>query len=154
MSKKVWGNACWFLFHGLATKIKDEHFNELKNDIWKHINLICANLPCTECRKHAIETMGRTNRNIILSSKRSLELFLFDFHNLVNKRNNTRIMTIEEYDAIYKNINLKTVITNFINIFFSNANNSKLMIDAMHRRVFYHEFINWLKINMTKFNIQ
>ena len=79
MSKKEWGNACWFLFHSMATKVKDENYNEIKNDIWRYINLICANLPCIECRKHATELMGKTNRNVILNSKRNLELFLFVF---------------------------------------------------------------------------
>jgi hypothetical protein len=154
MSKKEWGNACWFLFHGLATKIKDEYFNEMRDDIWKFINLICSNLPCYECRKHAIELMGKTNKSTILSSKRNLEMFLFDFHNMVNKRNNTRVMSIDEYDTMYKSINIRNVITNFINKFFSNANNSKLMLDAMHRRLFYDEFVIWIKNNINKFNLQ
>lgn len=154
MSKKEWGNACWFLFHGLATKVKEENFNELKNEIWKYINLICNNLPCSECRKHANELMGKTNKSVILSSKRNLEMFLFDFHNIVNRRNNTKIMTVQEYDDMYSKINLRNVITNFIRIFFSNTNNSKLMNDSMYRKLIYPEFVNWLKRDINKFIIE
>lgn len=153
MSKKEWGNVCWFLFHGMATKVKEEHFDSIKNDIWQYINDICSNLPCPECRKHATELMSKTNKNIILNSKRNLERFLFDFHNIVNKRNNSRIMTIEEYDALYNKINLIVVINKFILIFFSNSNNSKLMIDAMHRQFIYSNFMKWITINIYKFNL-
>lgn len=153
MNKKEWGNACWFLFHGLATKVKEENFDATKNDIWKYINLICNNLPCAECRKHASELMAKTNKSIILKTKRNLEVFLFDFHNVVNRRNNARIMTIEEYDAQYKNINLRLVINNFMKKFFSNANNSKLMLDAMYRQLIYNEFTSWLKLNLNKFDM-
>ena len=151
--KKEWGSACWFLFHGMASKVKDDHFHNIKNDIWTHITSICNNLPCPDCRKHASELMGRTNKNIILSSKRNLEIFLFDFHNIVNKRNNTRIMTIEEYDILYKNANLPSIINNFINKFFSKTSNSKLMTDALHRQLFYSNFITWIRSNINKFNL-
>lgn len=153
MSKKIWGNACWFLFHVLATKVKEENFNELKNDIWRYINLICNNLPCSECRKHANELMAKTNKSVILTSKRNLEIFLFDFHNIVNKRNNTRIISLDEYDDLYSKIHLGSVINNFINVFFSNTNNSKLMNDSMYRKLFYVEFVNWLRRNINKFVI-
>jgi len=152
MSKKDWGPACWFLFHGLASKVKDEHFESVKNELWEYINYICNNLPCHECRKHAIDLMKTTNKPLILKSKRNLELFLFDFHNVVNKRNHSRTMTIEEYDILYNNINLKQVVNNFIFKFFSNTNNSKLMLDAMHRQLIYGNFMNWIKSNYHKFN--
>ena len=46
MSKKQWGNACWYLFHTLAEKIKPEYVEDiiiLKNLI---IN-VCYNLSST-----------------------------------------------------------------------------------------------------------
>lgn len=152
MNKKEWGSACWYLFHGLATKVKEEHFNDLKNDIWKYINFICNNLPCPDCRKHATELMSKTNKNIILSSKRNLELFLFDFHNIVNKRNNSHVMRIEEYDKMYNSVIFSRVLNNFMVKFFANSNNSKLMLDAMHRQFLYSDFINWIYGNIHKFN--
>ena len=29
---KTWGPPTWYLFHTLAEKIKDEHFNEMKRN--------------------------------------------------------------------------------------------------------------------------
>ena len=153
MSKKEWGPACWFLFHGLATKVKDDEFENIKNGIWEQITGICNNLPCHECKNHATELINKTNVNVILRTKRNLELFLLDFHNLVNRRNNTRIMSIEEYDNKYKTANLRLIITNFISKFSSSTRNSKLMLDVMHRQFFTSSFINWINSNMSKFNV-
>ena len=152
MSKKEWGPDCWFLFHGLASKVKEEEFNTIKNDIWTHINSICNNLPCPDCRIHASQLMGKTNKNVILSSKRNLELFLFDFHNLVNKRTQSPVMTIEQYDALYKNVKLSNVINHFISKFLATTKNSKLMLDSLHRQLFAKTFISWLRLNINKFD--
>jgi len=52
--------------HTLATRIKDERFETIKNDLWKVINEICNNLPCPDCRNHAVSLMSKTNKEIIL----------------------------------------------------------------------------------------
>jgi hypothetical protein len=151
MSKKEWGPACWLLFHGLASKVKEEEFDIIKFGIWEQINGICNNLPCPECREHATELMAKTNKNAILISKRNLELFLFDFHNLVNKRTYSKIMTIEEYDTIYKNVKLIPIINNFISKFIVSTRNNKLMLDVMHRHLFSGNFTRWMKQNINRF---
>ena len=153
MSKKEWGPACWFLFHGLATKVKDEEFDNIKNGLWEQITGACNNLPCPECKKHATDLIGRTNVKLILSSKRNLEIFLLDFHNLVNKQNNMGLMSIQEYDNKYKNANLILIINNFISKFLTSTRNSKLMTDVMHRHFFTSSFINWINLNISKFNV-
>jgi len=153
MSKKEWGPACWFLFHGLATKVKESEFENIKYGLWQQIVGICNNLPCHECKKHATELIEKVNTPIILSSKRNLELFLLDFHNVVNKRNDSKIMTIEEYDRQYRRANLIPIIQNFISKFITNARNSKLMTDAMHRQFLSANFINWINANINKFDL-
>ena len=113
---KIWGPSCWYLFHGLASKIKEEDFERIKTSLWGNIVEICNNLPCPECRKHVTETIIKANKQLILKNKRNLELFLFDFHNMVNSRKGYKLMTIEEYDEMYKNANIKSIILNFITI--------------------------------------
>jgi len=80
-------------------------------------------------------------------------LFLLDFHNVVNKRNDSKIMTIEEYDRQYRRANLIPIIQNFISKFITNARNSKLMTDAMHRQFLSANFINWINANINKFDL-
>jgi uncharacterized protein (DUF1499 family) len=152
MSKREWGPACWFLFHTLASKVKEDKFEVVKNSLWEQINAICNNLPCHECRQHAIELMRNANKNLILSSKRNLELYLFDFHNLVNKRNNSRVMKIEDYDLLYNKANIYNIISNFMRKFLLSSNNSKLMLDVMHRELLIVKFKKWLSENISNFN--
>ena len=152
MSKREWGSACWFLFHTLASKVKEDKFDLVKNSLWEQINAICNNLPCPECREHATELMRKSNKNLILSSKRNLEMYLFDFHNLVNKRNNLRVMKIEEYDLLYSKANLYNIISNFIRKFLLSSKNSKLMLDVMHRELLVVKFRKWLSDNVSYFN--
>ena len=46
---KVWGPYIWYMLHGLAEKIKDKSFHDLKNELLEHIFNICVNLPCPSC---------------------------------------------------------------------------------------------------------
>lgn len=154
MSKKEWGPACWYLFHGLASKVKEEEFHNVKNSLWSQIEGVCINLPCPDCKSHATELIQKSKKDLILSSKRNLEVFLFDFHNLVNKRNGTRQMSMEEYDNLYKKANLMAIINNFIAKFATSTRNNKLMTDVMHRQFFISSFISWINSNISKFNLR
>ena len=81
-SKKEWGNACWYLFHTLAYKLKEEYNSEVSN-LLNHIISICGNLPCPDCSKHATETLQRVNKGAV-NNKESLINVLFQFHNMVS----------------------------------------------------------------------
>ena len=72
MKKKDWGNAVWFLFHTLAFKLKDEYISELPNLV-SHIFIICNNLPCPNCKSHAVEIMKKGMKG---KGKEMLESFL------------------------------------------------------------------------------
>lgn len=149
---KIWGPSCWYLFHGLASKVKEEEFEKIKLSLWANIVDICNNLPCPDCRKHAMDTISKTNKQNILKSKRNLELFLFDFHNMVNTRKGYKILTIQEYDTMYKNANIQLIIYNFINVFNQSTRNSRLMTETLHRQLFMNNFVKWININKTSFS--
>ena len=149
---KIWGPSCWYLFHGLATKVKEEEFEKIKLSLWTNIVEICNNLPCPDCRKHAMDTISKTNKQNILKSKRNLELFLFDFHNMVNTRKGYKILTIQEYDSMYKNANVQIIVYNFINVFNKSTRNSRLMSETLHRQLFMNNFIKWININKNSFD--
>jgi hypothetical protein len=151
MSKSLWGPPCWSLMHVLATRIKEEDFENKKESLWLVINEICNNLPCPECRQHAVSLMRQTKKASVLKSKDNLELFLFDFHNLVNKKKGLKLFTKEEYNLKYKKENIRDIVFNFINIFNASARNNNLMTDAFHRQRFIQKFIAWINVNKESF---
>lgn len=149
---KTWGPSCWFLFHGLATKVKDEEFVDIKNDIWSMITSICMNLPCPECRAHATRIVNSANKNIVLASRSNLERYLFDFHNSVNQRKRYKIFTWEEYTEKYKGANISNITYNFVAVFNQSTRNTRMITDTFHRQIFIKRFINWFEANKQKFN--
>ena len=151
MSKSLWGPPCWSIMHILATRIKEEDFENKKESLWFIINQICNNLPCPECRQHAVSLMRQTKKENILKSKDNLEIFLFDFHNLVNKKKGLRLFTKEEYNLKYKKSNIKEVVINFINIFNASSRNNNLMMESFHRQNFIQKFIVWINGNKESF---
>jgi len=151
MSKSIWGPPCWFLMHSLATRVKNEKFETIKEELWKLINEICNNLPCPDCRNHAMVAMKNAKKGLILRSKQNLETFLFDFHNNVNKRKGYRVFTKEEYDKRYQTANLKNVVEVFVNSFNFSTKNSNLMMETFHRQRFIKQFIVWINVNKVNF---
>ena len=141
MSKSLWGPPCWSIMHILATRIKEEDFENKKESLWFIINQICNNLPCPECRQHAVSLMRQTKKENILKSKDNLEIFLFDFHNLVNKKKGLTLFTKEEYNLKYKKANVREVVINFINIFNASSRNNNLMMESFNRQNFIQKFM-------------
>ncbi len=150
MKKKVWGNAVWLLFHTLAEKINVENSFEL-NDLVSHIIGICNNLPCPDCQQHATRTMSRANIGAITSSKEALINFLWMFHNEVNKRTKAAYFPKESLE-IYKRTNTINVIKNFITIMRATSNNEKTMLHGFHRHIYMKKFIEYINMNIHKFN--
>ena len=111
---KSWGPYVWQLFHSLAEMIHEDAFVKHRKEIVNIIKQICQTLPCNYCARHAKEYTRRLFPHH-LRSKEQLKQYLFDFHNVVNKKTLKSKFTNFE---IYKKINLKQVIINF-NIIFS-----------------------------------
>ena len=110
MEEKYWGPATWTLFHTLAAKLNTDS----KYEIFKIINIIkeiCSCLPCPTCREDATDLLYNYNKYHLINNKNMLIRWLFDFHNLINRKLNKSIYTFSElnkynqYD-IYKIFNL------------------------------------------------
>lgn len=148
---KTWGPHCWNLFHTLANRVKEEEFNGIKEDLWNIVTNVCYNLPCPECRTHATDLINSCKKQLILYSKTNFETFLFDFHNLVNKRKGYKIYTFDEYNTKYSNINIGAVIHNFIVAFSYNPSNIRQMSDNFQRSIYLVTFKEWIANNHDKF---
>lgn len=132
VSREMWGNNVWFLFHTLAEKIDERRFIESKEDIEYVLKTICNNLPCPECSKHATIELNKV-RFDTMNDKEQLKKMLYNFHNHVNK-NLKKPLYDEENLKIYEKANFNTIMKNFLLIFNSNIKIPQLMNQAFHRQ--------------------
>ena len=131
MSPNKWGPPTWRLFHSLAEKIKDEHYDQLGNSLFNFIKQICFNLPCPDCTQHATMYFSKSSIHKI-TSKQLLKDFLFSFHNHVNKRKGKK-QFINENLSIHNSSNLINTFNNFVAVYNTNGN-MKLLADNFHRQ--------------------
>ena len=150
VSKDTWGPATWTLFHTLAEKINDEHFNETKKDIFSFIKRICFNLPCPDCAAHATQIISKVNSDSF-QNKQQLKMFLLSFHNSVNARTGKRPFTVEELNARYARANTFVVVPHFIKVFSHRNTNVRLLVNSFHKDLLIKDFIKWMRENATKF---
>ena len=150
MSRSVWGPCTWYLFHTLAEKIKDEHFDDMKMEIISVIGEICQNLPCPECMMHAAAKMKKLNSNSI-QTKEHLQIALLQFHNEVNTRKGKPLFTQTELNNKYRLAKTDMMINYFIQTWTKQYNIPKLMSQGFHRRLFLNKFRTWINTHRQKF---
>jgi hypothetical protein len=149
MSKQEWGNATWFLFHGLAMKVKDEYPKEYIN-ILNYFKIICQVLPCPACKMHATETNNKAHLGLINSNDK-LKDYLWQFHNRVNKRLGKKYFTYEQHNNLYNTVQVRMLLSPFFHAMSAKTSNA-LMMNSMYRQHALIEFNNYIKSNIYKFN--
>jgi hypothetical protein len=145
-----WGPPTWIFLHTLAEKIKESEFSSIKNEIIFNIILICKNLPCPDCSKHAMNFWNNTvNLNKIIV-KQDLINVLFTFHNVVNNRKHLLKYRFENLN-IYKQKNLLNTFNNFAKKFHTKGN-MNMINESFHRQKALGQLKKWLMININKFD--
>jgi hypothetical protein len=147
-----WGTITWYLFHGLAEKIKEDKFEEKRSEIVGLIVKICKLLPCPECSDHAQHTLSFAKLQN-LKTKEDLQKFLWGFHNIVNQRRRVEIFNFDECKEKYSKIKLESVVDTFIKVWSKNYA-VKLMNDSFHRRLFTNKFKIWFQSNKDHFSLE
>ena len=120
LSKEIWGNITWYLFHTLSYKLKYDNEKNVK-ELFNIFKTICNNLPCIICKEHANRYLLRVNENNI-KTKQNLINVMFIFHNEVNKITNNNLFTIEEHNIKYSKANINKIVKKFINIWSYKGN--------------------------------
>ena len=146
----LWGAPTWFLLHTLAEKVKDDSFNSIRNDLFEMIRTICSNLPCPKCSNHAIEYMKYINFNSI-TNKRELQLFLFQFHNDVNKRKSVPLFEKDELSEKYSKANTINIIHNFFHFFKDRSRNVNMISLNLYRERIIKDLRLWFQQNIQHF---
>lgn len=144
-SREQWGNITWYLFHGIAEKIKEDKFSENKELIINIIKSICGNLPCPECSEHASKTLNNINFNLI-NTKDELKDFLFKFHNIVNQRTKKEEFKKEELDKKYNTIIMPIIFNYFFKVYSINNKSEKMMMYT----AFKNQFLSQLRKDLHK----
>lgn len=150
--KMKWGEPTWFFFHTIAEKVKHERFSSLKNDIIEHIKIICNNLPCPICSEHATQYMKTISRESI-RTKNDLQLMLFQFHNVVNKKKGYTEFTYEQLKEKYPKANLVNIIYHFMGVFGEKTNNPTLIASQMYKTRFIQLLKNWFNEHINDFDL-
>ena len=146
-----WGEPTWFLFHTLAAKVKDEHFDRIRIELLNNITAICHILPCPMCSEHATMYLKQINYNSI-KTKRDLKDFIFKFHNDVNLRKGFEPFPYSELDSKYATANTVKIIHHFMHFFPEKSGNIKLLSNEMYRTRALRSLKDWFSANIQHFD--
>lgn len=147
----VWGEPTWFLFHTLAQKVKEEHFDLIKRDLFTKIILICSNLPCPTCADHASVYMSKINFSAIKTKKDLIDM-LFNFHNVVNSQKKYSIFPYSELEPKYTRAVTINIIQNFMVHFDTKIYNVQLIANNMHKSRLVISLKQWFNANIQYFD--
>jgi hypothetical protein len=114
---KVWGPAFWFILHTGAAKYPLSASPIISGKMKSYIIGIPTMLPCIICQTHATNHIEKNMCNLddICSGRDKLFKFFVIFHNIVNKRYNKPVVSVEDAYKIYNegiNVNIMTIKNN------------------------------------------
>lgn len=144
----LWGPEIWNFFHTMAEKIKEDDFITLGPQLFYHIKRICSHLPCPACSEHAKRFFKNAPPNAF-STKKGLKEGLFVFHNVVNRRKQKPIQSLELLDQ-YKTHNVVRAYERFIRV-YKTRGNMKLLTDSFQRQMIITDLKRWLLKNLKSF---
>jgi hypothetical protein len=148
--KMKWGGPTWIMFHTIAQKVKEESFYTKRLELLNIINMICTNLPCPDCAKHASQYMAGINFNTI-QTKEHLKIMLFNFHNIVNARKGFPLFKYEDLDTKYNNANLVQILNVFMVHFEDKHKSIRMIADDLHRARMASYLKTWFIKNLNHF---
>jgi hypothetical protein len=130
MSKKIWGNITWRLFHTMTLCINECTFEQIQGSI-QCITNICKHLPCPLCSNEASMILKKYNLKNI-KTKEDFKRFVNFFHNKVNQKIKAPTIEYENIEELHKN-SLNYILNEFFKIYKGLKNNSNMMLYSFHR---------------------
>ena len=150
MSKSEWGNITWILFHSLIEQLKEDSPNKIIKETFLNIKQICNNLPCPNCRDHAMSHLNKYKK-YNFDTKDKLKIFFYTFHNTVNVKLKKKVVEINILDK-YKNVNLNNILNSFKYIYLKRQQ-TKMLLYSFHRKMAVENFLNFIKNNKIYFKL-
>jgi len=96
LDPKVWGSHYWATLHFISSTYDNNPNPSVKSTMKTFIQTIPMLLPCKECQDHAFKFIKESDLDRVISSRKELFTFFFNFHNYVNKRLHKPLMSIED----------------------------------------------------------
>ena len=148
---KKWSIPTWIFFHTLAAKINEKFYKNNIKMILFIIKIICKNLPCSECSRHAFNFMKNVNENNVKTKKDLIEMF-WTFHNSVNKRTG-KIMFKKEDLGKYSRLRFDFVLVNFLNNYVSRFGflAGGHLSNLSNRKKIAYNLTNWMRYHWKHF---
>lgn len=138
---EVWGPAIWTLFHTLIEKMNQDQYQVVIPSMFMMIVQICKYLPCPDCSKDASQFLAKI-RLTDYKTKTDFKNMMYLFHNYVNAKKRKPLYNYAYMDK-YANLNLPTVINNFI-VNYNTKGNMKLLAESFQRGFVIKQFISWI----------
>ena len=148
---KRWSIPTWIFFHTFAAKINEKFYIKNRKMVLFIIKIICRNLPCSECSKHASIFMENVNIHNV-KTKQDFIKMLWTFHNSVNKRTGKKTFK-EENLGKYNNFRMDYAFINFINNYSTRFGflTGGVMTNLFTRRNISKNLTNWMRTNWKYF---
>ena len=152
-TKQEWGNICWYLFHSLSFKLKDNQ-DHIVGELMSLCHNIALNLPCPHCSEHANQTFNMAKRSgIRIKNKEQMQRFWWQFHNIVNTRLRKSTMTFEDAQEMYSKARLFKIVNKFLEVFGRNFPGERSMMYTMSRRNAVKKMFDFIKANQASFEL-
>jgi hypothetical protein len=149
--KLLWGPAIWYLFHGMAEKVKVDSFKNIRLDLLSNIQKVCGNLPCPTCSTHAVQYLKTVDMNKI-QTKEDLKRMLYVFHNAVNKRTGKPEYSYTDLNTKYPTGNLRSIITVFFTYFEDKHKSVHMLSNDMYTMRISKDLRTWFTNNICHFD--
>jgi hypothetical protein len=91
-----WGPHYWNTLHFLAAAYDNNPNQSVRSVMKNFIQSLPVLLPCKECEDNALNFIKTKNLDVVVSTRKELFQFFFDFHNRVNARLKKPIAKIED----------------------------------------------------------
>ena len=128
----TWGHITWIFFHTIFEQLTEEQFKQHKSIIINHIKTIFSIIPCDFCRTEADTQYKQQVKH--WNTKEDIRMFLFHFHNKVNKRLKKEIYSFDKL-KVYETYNIKLVCAYFKQYFGNAKQGMKMHLNLQRRQL-------------------
>lgn len=104
LDPRIWGPKGWFFLHSIALNYPKNPTDHDKRNFKQFFESIQYVLPCPQCAQHYSENLQKNPIDPQLKDNISLNKWLVEMHNLVNRHYYKPTITYEDFLKNYKDI--------------------------------------------------
>jgi hypothetical protein len=138
-----WGDTTWIFLHTLSITIPEPQYTSIKDELLKHIKLLCKNLPCPTCAEHASQYMNNIR---VPDTRDGFKHLLFTFHNSVNTRLGKPLFAFDQFEK-YKTVNLTIAFHSCMKLIQTQPYNPRLSMNKVKTTTCLRNLHLWLGRN-------